>query len=292
VALKLPRGYKEHYGTNVSQMSILLRNRKASPMSVAGFMKSRLMYGDTFPDVLNNYFDSSDLVAYSDAENGKVKFIFTTDNKGRITKEGRVALRLINPRKERINSAVVLGDRYDALQGIEVPVNELGILGKSLTRAQILDSKVWRMLSRNPNEVPKEIAEDAQLLPEYVDFIASRREARGWAPFPIMDVYVDSLGNNAKLRAFFVDGLEDGSPVCGWGGLDFVSGRLVGLAPEAQAKLNGWKPVQKNLTQAERKIITIEDLLSEASRTESFAPDQVKILKNILEQRGYVITPR
>lgn len=41
---------------------------------------------------------------------------------------------------------------------------------------------------------------------------------------------------------------------------------------------------------AQRKIISVEDLLEEASRTSSFAPDQIKMLGNILEQRGYGIT--
>ena len=41
-----------------------------------------------------------------------------------------------------------------------------------------------------------------------------------------------------------------------------------------------------------RKIISIETLLNEASRTESFAQDQIKILNNILEQKGYIITKR
>lgn len=41
---------------------------------------------------------------------------------------------------------------------------------------------------------------------------------------------------------------------------------------------------------APRKIITIEDLLEEGNRTSSLAPDQIKIIGNLLEQRGYRIT--
>ena len=39
-----------------------------------------------------------------------------------------------------------------------------------------------------------------------------------------------------------------------------------------------------------RKIISVEDLLNETAQTSSYAPDQIKKLQNILEQKGYRIT--
>ena len=285
-----PTGFNEYCGANVEQMPALLKHKEISPMSVAGLMKSRIIYGDQFPVLLDNYFDTSDLIAYSDSDVRKVKFIFTTDNQGKITRSGRVALNLIKPNKERFKGVVVLGNKYDSIQGIEVPVEELGILDRDLTRAQILNSKVWRMLARNPDEVPKDIAEDAQLLPEYVDFIASRREAREWSSSPIMGVYMDGF-DKAKLRAWYVRRLEGRSNAGGRNLLDYLNGRLVGLAPEALVKLNGWKPSQKE-GERTREIITIESLLDETGYTSDYAPTQIKKLQNILDERGCVIVKK
>ncbi len=244
MTLTLPKGFKEFYGPNINKMPVILKDKKRSPMSVAEFMKARLMYGKDYPNLLDNYSDSSDLVAYSDTSTGKVKFVFATDKEGEITRNGRTALKLINPKAERVNGAVILGDKYEIFEGVEVPVNQLGLLETRLTREQILNSKVWRMLARHPDEVPAKIAEDAQLLPEYVDFTASQREARKWTAFPMMGVYIDSLDDKPKLRAFYVNWLEGRSNVNGRSDLDNDFGRLVGLAPEARAKLAGWKPSQ------------------------------------------------
>jgi hypothetical protein len=52
-----------------------------------------------------------------------------------------------------------------------------------------------------------------------------------------MGVYFDSNDDKAKLRALYVDGLEDRSYAGGGGDLGDGSGRFVGLAPEAQIAL-------------------------------------------------------
>ncbi|PIZ82968.1 hypothetical protein COX97_02135 [Candidatus Pacearchaeota archaeon CG_4_10_14_0_2_um_filter_05_32_18] len=48
-----------------------------------------------------------------------------------------------------------------------------------------------------------------------------------------MGVYPDSAGDNPKLRAWFVYGLEYGSDAFGRNNLDNDCGRFVGIAPEA-----------------------------------------------------------
>ena len=48
-----------------------------------------------------------------------------------------------------------------------------------------------------------------------------------------MGVYPDSAGDNPKLRAWFVYGLEVRSDADGWLDLDNLCGRFVGIAPEA-----------------------------------------------------------
>jgi hypothetical protein len=223
-------------------MPWLLKKESLYLMGFSGLMKARIMYGEQYPFLLDNYFDLSDLIAYSDAEREKVKFIFTADNTGKITRKGRSALELINSDQEIVGGAVILGDRYDSLQGIEVSASELGRLEKNLAKKQILNSKCWRIFARNPDEVPKEFAEDVQLLPEYVDFMALKREAKGLPAFPMMKVCINNF-DKAKLRAWcayrlvgraFADGVDD---------LVNDVGRLIELAPEAQAKLNRWKPL-------------------------------------------------
>jgi hypothetical protein len=98
-------------------------------------------------------------------------------------------------------------------------------------------------------------------------------------------VYLASLGNKPFARQAWLRRLvdDDGSGLSGSKRvLDYnyaVRGVRIASADEGSASVP-------------RKIITVESLLEEASRTSSFAPNQVKILGNILEQRGYIITPK
>ena len=218
-------------------MPSVLRNGE-SPLSFAGLMKARIKYRDNFLH-LDASFHTSDLVAYSSGDNARIKFIFTCDNRGRITESGRVALDLINPDEKRCGGdlvAIELGERYDSLHGIEVSnpyLGKLGILGEGLTKNQILNSPVWRKLARNPNEVPKEIAEDELLLSEYVDFIVSkRREIESEAfPFQMMGVYIDQF-DEAKLRTWCAGGMMLKTEAEGRYSINSKSNRFISLTPD------------------------------------------------------------
>ena len=63
MALKLPKGMNEHYGRNTEQMPEILRAGEI-PMYVARLMQTRLKDGKEFPDLWNNYADTSDLIVY------------------------------------------------------------------------------------------------------------------------------------------------------------------------------------------------------------------------------------
>jgi len=98
-----------------------------------------------------------------------------------------------------------------------------------LTKDEVLDQQVWRILARHPNEVPAGFAEDKELLGKYFNEVASRtKDSKN------MILYVgDSLKDQTTLKAWYVDGLEYRSNAGGENVLDFDIGRLLGIAPEA-----------------------------------------------------------
>ncbi len=215
-------------GRNVDKMPQLLADGRV-PMSTFQLMNYRINDSDRFPDWKNLYFDTSDLIAYSSKGDGKVKFIFTVGKDGKITNNGKNALKLINPDSKISSGAIELGDQYQSLEGIEVAIGNLGRTENHLIQSEILGNKVWRILARHPDEVPKEFAEDPNLLKEYSTWVTNQTKSD-----KNMGVYIDYLDKSPKLRAWFVYGLGGWSLADGGDDLDGVSGRLVGLAPEAQ----------------------------------------------------------
>jgi hypothetical protein len=265
-------------GRNVDAMPRLLADGRI-PMSASQLMHYRINESDKFSD-WKNYFDTSDLIAYSSKGDGKVKFILTVDKSGKITENGRRALELINPDLKRRSGAIELvGDQYQTLDGIEVATGNLGRTGSWLTQGEILGNKAWRILARHPDEVPAEFAEDSNLLKEYSNWVANQTGDN-----KNMAVYVDSLGKSPKLRAWYVYGLEFRSDAYGGNDLGIGYGRLLGIAPEALDT----KIVRPTLEQT----LTVGSILEETGHTSAFAPDQIKKLQNILEQKGYQIQRR
>ena len=262
-------------GRNVDAMPRLLSDGR-TPMSASQLMRYRINESDKFSD-WKNYFDTSDLIAYSSKGDGKVKFVLTVDKTGKITENGRTALELINPDSKRKSGAIELaGDQYQTLDGIEVATGNLGRTGSRLTQGEILGNKAWRILARHPDEVPADFAEDANLLKEYSSWVANQTGDN-----KNMAVYVDSLGKSPKLRAWYVNRLECRSLAYGRIDLDGGDGRLLGIAPEALDT----KIVRPTLEQT----LTVGSILEETGHTSAFAPDQIKKLQNIFEQKGYQI---
>src|SRR3989344_385436 len=220
---------KSFPGRNIDQMPLLLGEGR-SPWSAAGFIKERIAYANEFPDLLS-YLDVSDLIAYDSSKRSTdSKFILTVDKNGRVTEQGRKALELINPNAELTsNYAVNVNDVYDSLPGIVVPRTDFGVLERDLTQDEILNSKVWRILARHPDEVPAEFAEDPALLKEYAGWVKGKTKQD-----TNMGVYLDNNSKDAKLRAFCVGRLDCRSALFGRRLLNYDGGRLVGyLAPEA-----------------------------------------------------------
>ncbi len=272
-------------GRNIDQMPLLLREGR-SPWTAVRFMKERIAHANELPD-LKSYLDVSDLIAYDSSKRSTdVKFILTVDKNGRVTEQGRKALELINPNvKLTSDYAANINDVYDLLPGIVVARKDLGVLERDLSEAEVIGSKAWRILARHPDEVPAEFAEDPALLKEYTGWVKGQTKQD-----TNMGVYMDSNSKDAKLRAFCVVWLDDGSRLFGGGDLFDDGGRLVGyLAPEAPSALGNAK---QRVANPERRILSVDEVLKETSQTSAYAPDQIKKFQNILDQRGYVISPK
>ncbi|MBU0466933.1 MAG: hypothetical protein KJ718_00965 [Nanoarchaeota archaeon] len=229
--------YEPFEGQNIQRMPELLARGRV-PIPASEVMKRRVAVGEQLPDWGNSWFDTSDLVAYdAKGRSNNVKFILTVDNKGNLTEVGKRALSWINPDMPLVNYAIDLsqGNLYDTLRGegvIEVSREKLGEVEGRLKRGEVIDSKPWRILARHPDEVPVGFAEDKSLLPEYVDWVASKT-GQG----ENMGVYFDANGDKAKMRAWFVYRLGGRSGALGRYYLVYGNGRFVGLAPEAQIAL-------------------------------------------------------
>ncbi len=232
--------YEEFYGRNIEQMPLLLAENRI-PLSSAMYWKRRLEIANdkkVSPEVrsfwIEKYSDESDLIAYdSKQKGGRLKFVLTVDNKNEITEQGLTALKLINSQEERSYGAVVLGERYIELPGIEVSRDDF-LSDTALTYNQILENKALRILSRHPDEVPSEFAEDKNLLKEYGEFVFAETKKR-FGYTENMGVYLDQP-NFSNLRALCLYGLGDRSGVGGGDYLGSGCGRFVWLAPKAPQK--------------------------------------------------------
>ena len=100
-------------------------------------------------------------------------------------------------------------------------------MGDAITSKDAKSNPLWQALARDP-----------KLLNEYVDLIFAQAKQQ-FDYDKNLGVYVrdasDVSKDAATMRSWFVDGLEDGSDASGRIDLDYSVGRLVGVAPEAQA---------------------------------------------------------
>lgn len=216
--------YDVYGGRNVDQAPLMLA-KGIVPVPAVEFMLNRDAIMQQHGDI---YVDTSDLPAYGGkGRSDEIKMILTVNNQGKLTELGRKALGLINTSQERSNGAIILSNQiYDSLEGVGViPISRKEVSGYGL------DNRVWRILMRDPNEVPAEFAYDPARTLEAVQ--RTREGVRAKGLDNPMGVYLDDAEKHAKLRAWYVDGLEDRSDAIGRYGLDGDFGRFLGIAPEA-----------------------------------------------------------
>jgi len=279
MALNLPEGMKEYYGKNTEQMPTLLKAGEV-PISGAILMRERLENGDGFPDLWNNWFDTSDLVAYP-RRSDYLYCLLTVNNQGQITENGRKALELIRSDNLASNHGALIERLKDLGRKGLIKVARKGITtGKYLTKEQVLEEQLWRILARHPDEVPAEFAEDPNLLKEYSGKVESKTNSHN-----NIALYVgDSLKDKITLKAWCIDWLSSGSIVDGRYYLDNDYGRFAVLAPEALRALSGdAKGDVKKYTEEEAQRYTrAVERLKEFFGSKSDLVRDISILENKL----------
>jgi len=204
MALKLNatgEAFQEFYGRNTEQMPKLIADGRV-PMSVAGLMQRRLDVrnadGDVKSSYTDNYFDTGDAVVYH--SDGRVKIVLDSQD-----------LREMTPDTPRNGGALILGeDVYNALEGEEFKKGKLGKTEGWMSKADVKAHPVWKALARGQ-----------VLLDDYADYIFAEGKER-FSYDAAMGIFLRSAdGNTLEMRAWFVDGLENGFSA--YGGLDLGS---------------------------------------------------------------------
>lgn len=201
---------KEFYGRNVDQMPLLVAEGRV-PMSVAGLMNKRLHYERQ--DWRDNYFDTGDGVAYH-PDGKRFKVVLDAQPLREMTGESQLNA-----------GALVLTDGvYESLEGQEFTRKELEkITGRNLSPDEVKAHPVWQALARGDND----------LLQAYTDATFAEMGER-WSYEDGMGVYLGDAQKSPIMRSWFVNWLSLGSNASGGSDLGNASGRLVGVAPEAQ----------------------------------------------------------
>ena len=215
MALKLNatrEAYQEFYGRNVEQMLKLIADGRV-PMNVSQFMQRRIDVRNSDKAVkgsyMDNYFYTGDAVVYH--PDGRVKIVLDSQT-----------LRDMTPESQRVGGALIIGeDVYNTLEGEEFKKEKLGKTESPLSREDVKAHPVWKVLARNQ-----------ALLNDYTDYIFAEGKER-FSYDTAMGVYLDSAGNDVKMRAWYVGRLVGMSVAIGRDRLDLDDGRFVGIAPEA-----------------------------------------------------------
>ena len=242
----------EGIGKNIDQMPKLLADNRY-PLPFASSMKLKLRAFDLYASVLENpaqytpEYRAEVASFFKDAwsnyaDTGDAIFL-RPDGKARIslvnpqTARDSEFLKLINPKNEKnlSDGAIVLPDgMYDSVdKRLEFDKAEIGRLtDKQYSGEGALDNRVWRVLARNPNEVPKEFAEDPELLKTFTKAV-NYLSAVAFGYNQNMGIYTSNPQDAETGRLWFAGRLRIRSFALGRNHLDNGKGRLVGVAPEA-----------------------------------------------------------
>lgn len=196
------------------------------PLSIYDVMALRLnSVGTSIEDVmLYAEFDTSDAFAYH--QNHRAKIILDAK-----------PLREISPESGLSRGFIGMNEtEYSALLGNEYHIRDLFLDGSSYNKSKILDSAVWRALSRD----------DDSILRDYVDLMRSLKNKMGFANVmgfePASNINAPSLRSIRILRCdeFKMSGLESDIP------LDYADGFAVGVLPNVSIRYNKKIPSAKN----------------------------------------------
>ncbi len=170
------KDYREFRGNTMEVLNGLLA-QKYVPATMAEIMKRRINNEEFF---VKEAFDTSDFLLYDRLKLSrdsvkvpdKAKFVLIFDNQYRTNEKTKQILNNICDIKNFHEGYVHLNKDYDSINGkgiIEVPLKNIEKSWMNLS--SILDNQAFRVLSRHPDEVPKEFVEDASLLKEYLKWL-------------------------------------------------------------------------------------------------------------------------
>lgn len=224
--MALPKGMNKRNGRIVDKMTRLLLCAGEVPISVARFMQARLQDGEEFPS-LWGYGHTSDLGIYPQGENRYIYVLLTVDNQGRFTSNGLKALELIDCDNLASNNGAIVG-QLEELKG-----DNLIEISRKWDNKKLLNERFWRVIARDPDEVPPKFAEDKGLLRRYYCAVNSKIHD----PNEFMNPYVeDSLKDKTTIKVWCLDGVGffgGRSNADCTGSLRDMNGHLIGLASEA-----------------------------------------------------------
>ena len=243
----------ENTGMNIDEMPKLLADNRY-PLPFAGSMKLKLRALDLYASVLespnqyapeyrakiskffkdtwSNYADTGDAIFQRPDGNARINLVNPQ------TARDSEFLKYINPenKKNLRNGSIVLPDgMYDSANGMpELSKAEVEkFTDKAYSNLDALDNKIWRILARHPDMVPKELAEDPELLKTFTKAV-NYLSALAFDYKENMGVYVANPEKDADTaRLWYAVRLGNGSNAFGRDVLLNVNGRLVGVAPEA-----------------------------------------------------------
>lgn len=223
--------YEAFEGRNIDAMPKLIKSGRV-PLSVSGLMRRRLEVVNASEKVreswLNNYFDTGDGSARR--KDGRLKIALDAQPR-ELTPETKLVAGAL-PQSEKV---------YKQLFGVELTAEEVEkYTGNSFTKQEVIDNRIWRVLARHPDEVPKELAYDPNLLKETVDLVFTTGNFD-----KAMGIYLTSPEN--AMRLWLVGSLGYGSNATGCDGLGSDCGRLVGVAPEAQESATLVQPLESRI---------------------------------------------
>ena len=147
-------------------------------------------------------------------------------------------LRQLNKKSRLVNGVLVLEDgAYEGIDDrLKLTAEEIrDYTGRHLSRKDALDNRIWRILARHPDEVPREYAyaEGAELLEEYVGAVYKY----GISDDLRMGINVTSPKHPMPTMRFWnIHGFGNKSVARGWEKLDEGIYHAIGVIPRAKLK--------------------------------------------------------
>jgi len=239
-------------GRNIDEMPKLLGDNRY-PLPFAGSMKLKLrafdLYAsvlenpdqftpeyrakaaDFFKDVWSNYVDTGDAIFRRPDGSTKINLVNPQ------TARDSEFLKLIAPQNKKNLRNGAIGLPFGMYDSANV-ATEFGkaemkkFTDKPYSGDGVLDNRIWMILARNPNEVPKDLAEDPELLRTFTKAV-NYLSALAFGYDKNMGVYTSNPQDVETGRLWCADRLGGGSDANGRGRLGDDGSRLVGVAPEA-----------------------------------------------------------